>query len=227
VTTGDLARLRWPGHFAAWALSSGTFPQALAAIAVAMGFSTLAAYRLATTVNVADLVFGASRSQAIDALIESIGVERTAVLVYMLQRSFDALVVASALTPIFFWLLGSSAMHAAARLRGVRGRPYLPMIILFAFAELTYQLPSSVAGMVLSPIGPAVGAQLASAINLAMLVWFAFVVHRGIELHYRVSGDRALAIFLIGGFVFYLLPLLLIAVTLVSILVAAALLQYF
>jgi hypothetical protein len=227
MTGADVAALRWPSRFAAWALSSGTFAQALACIAVAMGFSTLAAYRLATTVNVEDLVFGASRSQAIDALIQSIGVERTAVLVYMLQRSFAALVVASALTPIFFWLLGSSAMHAAARLRGVRGRPYLPMIVLFAFAELGYQLPSSVAGIVLSPVGAGLGAQLAGAINLAMLVWFVFVVYRGIQLHYHVSGDRAMAIFLIGGLVFYLLPLLIIFVALVSIVIAAALLQYF
>jgi len=60
-----------------------------------------------------------------------------------------------------------------------------------------------------------------------MLVWFALVVHRAITLHYGVSGDQALAIFLIGGLAFYLLPLILIAVLLVAIVVAAAILQYF
>ena len=75
------------------------------------------------------------------------------VLVYMLQRSFDALVVASAITPLFLWILGSSAMHAAARIRRVRGHPYLPMLILFAYAEVVYQIPTSVAGLVFGGLG--------------------------------------------------------------------------
>src|SRR5207245_4003848 len=66
------------------------------------------------------IVFGSTRSAIVDTLLVAIGVERTAVLVYVLQRSFDALVVAAAITPIFLWLLGSSAIHAAARFRGVR-----------------------------------------------------------------------------------------------------------
>ena len=159
-------------------------------------------------------------------LIDALGVERTSVLVYMLQRSFDALVVATALTPIFFWLLGSSAMHAAARLRGVRGHPYLPVIVLFAYAELVYQAPTSLADVLLGPLGPP-GPQIANLIGLVALVWFALVVLRGIELHYEVSSDRALAIFVIGALVFYLVPLVLIIVTLFAIVVAAAILQYF
>ena len=60
-----------------------------------------------------------------------------------------------------------------------------------------------------------------------MLVWLALVVHRAIELHYGVSGDQALAIFILGALAFYLLPLLLIGILLVAIVVAAAILQYF
>ena len=215
--------LWWPAQFAAWALRASPF-LALASIALAMVFSTLSAYRLSSTVHVEDIVFGPTRSVIVDTLLIAIGVERTAVLVYVLQRSFDALVVAAALTPVFLWLLGSSAMHAAARLRGLRGRPFLPLLVLFAYAELVYQVPTSLASLAFSGGPLSIVADIAS---LVMLVWFALVVHRGIALHYGVPGDRALGIFVIGGLVFYLLPLLLIAATLVAIVVAAAVLQYF
>ena len=215
---------RWrPRGFAAWALGANTF-WGLACVPLAMVFSTLSAYRLSQTVHVDDIVFGPTRSAIVDTLLLAIGVERTAVLVYVLQRSFDALVVAAALTPIFLWLLGSSAIHAAARFRGVRGRPYLPLLVLFGYAELVYQVPTSLAGIAFA------GGPLAAIVDLAsvvMLVWFALVVHRGIELHYGVPGDSALGIFLLGGLAFYLLPLILIGVLLVVIVLAAAILQYF
>jgi hypothetical protein len=215
---------RWrPRAFAAWALHAGTFG-GLACVPVAMMFSTLSAYRLSQTVHVANIVFGPTRSAIVDTLLLAIGVERTAVLVYLLQRSFDALVVAAALTPIFLWLLGSSAIHAAARFRGVRGRAYQPMLVLFAYAELVYQVPTSLAGIALAG-GPFGG--LVDVVSLVMLGWFALVVHRAIQLHYGVPGDRALAIFLLGGLAFYLLPLILIGVVLVVIVLAAAVLEYF
>ncbi|HTD63695.1 MAG TPA: hypothetical protein VK732_03045, partial [Verrucomicrobiae bacterium] len=92
---------RWrPRAFAAWALGAGTF-WGLACVPIAMVFSTLSAYRLSQTVHVDDIVFGPTRSAIVDTLLVAIGVERTAVLVYVLQRSFDALVVAAAVTPIF------------------------------------------------------------------------------------------------------------------------------
>jgi hypothetical protein len=212
-----------PRAFAGWALGAGTF-WGLACVPIAMVFSTLSAYRLSQTVHVDDIVFGPTRSAIVDALLLAIGVERTAVLVYVLQRSFDALVVAAALTPIFLWLLGSSAIHAAARFRGVRGRPYRPLVVLFGFAELVYQAPTSLAGIAFAG-GPL--AVIADVVSVVMLVWFALVVHRAIQLHYEVPGDQALAIFVLGGLVFYLLPLILIAVLLVAIVVAAAILQYF
>ena len=221
------AILRSPRRFAEWALASGTFPQGLVLVALAVAFSIVGAYRLATTVRVEDLVFGPTRSSVIDALIAAVGVERTSVLVYMLQRSFDALVVASAITPLFLWLLGSSAMHAAARLRGVRGHGYLPMLVLFAYAEATYQLPTSTAGLLFGAVGSGLGPQLTTVVSLVALIWFAAVVYRGIEAHYGVQGDRALSIFLLGAIVFYLVPLVLIVAALIAIVLAAALLQYF
>lgn len=221
-----VTELGFPRRFAAWALGA-SLAQGLVCVALAMGFSTLAAYRLSATVRVEDLVFGPGRADVVDRLIQAIGIDRTAVLVYLLQRSFDALVVASAITPVFLWVLGSSAMHAAARIRGVRGHPYLPMLVLFAFGALVYQVPTSTAGILFGAFGPGVGPQLASAVSLVMLVWLAAVTYRGIELHYAVSGDRALAIFLIGAIAFYIVPLVLIVATLVAIVFAAALLQYF
>jgi hypothetical protein len=215
---------RWrPRAFAAWALHASTFA-GLACVPIAMVFSTLSAYRLSQTVHVDDIVFGPTRSAIVDTLLLAIGVERTAVLVYVLQRSFDALVIAAALTPIFLWLLGSSAIHAAARFRGLRGRPYLPLLVLFGYAELVYQLPTSLAGILFagSPLTP-----IADVVSVVMLVWLAFVVHRAIELHYGVSGDQATAIFILGGLAFYLLPLILIGILLVAIVVAAAVLEYF
>jgi len=215
---------RWrPKAFAASALHASTF-WGLACVPIAMAFSTLSAYHLSQTVHVDDIVFGPTRSAIVDALLLAIGVERTAVLVYVLQRSFDALVVAAALTPIFLWLLGSSAIHAAARFRGVRGRPYLPLLVLFGYAELVYQAPTSLAGIAFAG-GPF--AVIADVVSGVMLVWFALVVHRAIEQHYGVPGDQALAILLLGGLAFYLLPLILIAVLLVAIVVAAAILRYF
>jgi hypothetical protein len=215
---------RWrPKAFAAWALGASTLA-GLACVPIAMFFSTLSAYRLSQTVHVDDIVFGPTRSAIVDTLLLAIGVERTAVLVYVLQRSFDALVIAAALTPIFLWLLGSSAIHAAARFRGLRGRPYLPLLVLFGYAELVYQLPTSLAGILFagSPLTP-----IADVVSIVMLVWLAFVVHRAIEQHYGVSGDQATAIFILGGLAFYLLPLILIGVLLVAIVVAAAVLEYF
>ena len=197
---------------------------ALACVALAMIFSTLSAYRLSTTVQVESIVFGPTRSVIVDTLLVAIGVERTAVLVYVLQRSFDALVVAAALTPVFLWLLGSSAMHAAARLRGLRGHPFLPLLVLFGYAELVYQVPTSLASLALTG-GPL--SLIADVASLVMLIWFGLVVHRGIALHYGVPGDRAFGIFVLGALAFYLLPLLLIGATLVAIVVAAAILQYF
>jgi hypothetical protein len=215
---------RWrPRAFAEWALRAPTFP-ALASVALAMVFSTLGAYRISQTVRVEEIVFGSTRSAIVDTLLVAIGVERTAVLVYVLQRSFDALVVAAALTPIFLWLLGSSAIHAAARIRGLRGRAYRPLLVLFAYATLVYQVPTSLAGVAFAG-GPLGG--IVDVVSVVMLVWFALVVLRGIERHYGVAGDSALGILLLGGLAFYLLPLLLIGVALVVIVLAAAILEYF
>ena len=222
-----IASLASPRRFASWVLGRGTLVTAFGCIAIAMAFSTAAAYRLAATMHVEDLVFGPGRIDPVNALIGAIGVDRTSVLVYMLQRSFDALVVASAITPLFLWILGSSAMHAAARIRRVRGHPYLPMLILFAYAEVVYQIPTSVAGLVFGGLGGGPGPQIATLVSLVMLVWFAAVAYRGIELHYEVSGDRAVSIFVLGALAFYLLPLILIVGTLVAIVLVAAYLQYF
>lgn len=219
----ELIRLARPRPFAAWSLRTGRMHEALICVAFALLFSTAGAFVLSRNVRVEDLVFGPGRSPAVDALLTAIGVERTAVLVYMLERSFDALLIASAITPIFLWLLGSSAMHAAARLQGLSGHPYIPLLIAFGYATLVYQAPTSLTSIVFT--GALSG--IATAVSTVMLAWLGVFAHRAIALHYGVGGDRALAIFAIGALAFYLLPLLLIVGALVAIVVAAAILEYF
>jgi hypothetical protein len=226
VTAAELRTIYWPRRFAATLLARGSLLGSLVCIAVAMAFSTVAAYRIAQTVRFEELVFGPGRSPAIDALLNTIGRDRTAVVVYLFERSFDLLIIASALTPLFFWLLGSSAVHAAARLQGVRGRLYLPILLLFAYAALAYEVPVATATILLGA-GPGPGESLSGAISLVMLLWFAAVAYRGIELHYGVSGGRALMIFVIAIVLFYLLPAALIIAAIISIVVAAAVLEYF
>ena len=222
----DLWDLRWPRRFAAAVLARGSAAYALGAIAVALAFSTAAAYRFAATTRFEDVVFGPTRSEVITALLATFGVERTSVILYLVQRSFDAVVIASALTPLFIWLLGSSAVHAAARLRGVHGRAYWPMLVLFAYAELVYQVPTSTAAVVFG-VAQGPGASVSNAIGVAMLVWLGAVVYHGIEQHYGARGGDALAIFLIAAVLFYVLPGLLILGAFVAIVVAAAVLEYF
>jgi hypothetical protein len=96
--------------------------------------------------------------------------------------------------------------------------------VLFGYAELAYQAPTSLTGIAFAGGPFAVVADVAS---IVMLVWFALVVHRGIQLHYGVPDDEARWIFLVGALVFYLLPLILIAILLVVVVVAAAILEYF
>src|SRR5207249_8610925 len=118
--------------------------------------------------------------------------------------------------------------------RGARRRPPAwpqrtrvpPVVILFAYAELAYQVPTSTAGMIFG-FGRGLGPSLASAVGVVMFLWLAAVAYRGIELHYGVTGGRTLEVFLIAGALFYLLPGLLIVAAFVAIIIAAAVLEYF
>jgi hypothetical protein len=158
-------------------------------------------------------------------MLQTIGTERTAVVIYLVQRSFDAVLVATAVTPIFVWLLGSSAVQASARLAGIR-RPYLPLLVLFGYAAALTLIPANAATLVLGT-GATVGSQVAQLIGLACLVWLGVIAYRGVRAYYAVDPGHATRILVVALVLFYLVPLMVIVGAAISIIVAAVVLGYF
>ncbi len=220
-----LALARWPRSGTALVLQNGRFLVAAALVTIATVFAEIAASRFASEVHSEDLFFAQTRSPFVSLLLGAVGVERTTVIIYLLQRAFDAVVVAIAITPLFIWLLGSSAVHAAARLQGIK-RPYLPMLVLFGYASALTRIPSDLATIALGT-GRGAGAQVAQLVGSAALVWLGVLAFRGIQSHYAVAGGRAVVIFVVSIVFFYLVPLLLIVAAAVAIVVAAVVLEYF
>lgn len=216
---------RSPRRGAAAVLARGSGLVALVLMAITTAASALVASRIAAEVNVNDLFFGPTREPIVQLAIEQLGPERTAVVIYLVQRSFEAVVVAIAISPLFVWLLGSSAVHASARLAGIT-RPYRPLLVLFAYATALALLPANAASLALG-VGQAPGARFASAIGYACLIWLGVIVFHAIESHYGVARDRAVRILAIAIVLFYLVPLVLIVLAAVAIIVAAVVLEYF
>lgn len=187
--------------------------------------SALVAVRIGTETDVNELFFAGTREPLVQVMIDALGPQRTAVVLYLVQRSFDAVVVATAISPLFYWLLGSTAIHASARLAGVR-RPYRPMLLLFAYATPLTLVPANLATLALG-VGKGVGPQIASLVSIACLAWLLYIAHRAIRAHYGVGRDLATRILAIAVGVFYLLPLILIVSAAVAIIVAAVVLEYF
>ncbi|SRR5712692_6008734 len=220
-----VALARSPSHGAPVVLARGTLPVALLFVIAATLVSALVAVRMATESNVDELFLPETRHPAVTAMIQTLGTERTAVILYLVQRTFDAAVVATAITPLFIWLLGSSAVHAAARLAGVR-RPYLPILVLFGYAAALTLIPSSAAHLALG-FDRGVGAQLAQLVELVCFVWLAVLAYRGVRAHYEVGQNAAIRILLVALLLFYLVPLAFIVLAAVAIVVAALVLGYF
>ena len=187
--------------------------------------SAMAASRVAEATNVNDLFFAETRQPWVQTLIDQLGPERTAVVLYLIQRSFDAVIIATAISPLFVWLLGSSAIHASARLAGIR-RPYGPFLVFFAYATALTLVPASLATLALGA-GQARGASIAGAIGWACLLWLGVLAFRAIQSHYVVSPDKAARILVIAIVLFYVVPLVLIVLAAVSIVIAAIVLDYF
>lgn len=216
---------RSPRNGVAAVLERGSGLFALVLMAIATAASALVASRIAAEVNVNDLFFGPTREPIVQLMIDQLGPERTSVVIYLVQRSFDAVVIATAISPLFVWLLGSSAVHASARLAGIR-RPYRPLLVLFAYATALTLVPANAAALALG-VGQAPGARIASAIGYACLLWLGVIAFRAIQTHYGVAGDRATRILAIAIVLFYLVPLVLIVLAAVAIIVAAVVLEYF
>ena len=187
--------------------------------------STLVAARIGSEVDTNELFFAGTREPFIQLMLDALGPQRTAVVLYLVQRSFDAVIVATAFSPLFYWLLGSTAVHASARLAGKR-RPYAPMLWFFAYATALTVVPANLAAFLLG-VGRGIGPQIASLVSIASLVWLLFIAHRAIQSHYDVAGNAATRILVIAVVVFYLVPLVIIVGAAVAIIVAAVVLEYF
>lgn len=206
-------------------LARGSAPLAFVLMTIASVASAMAASRVAEATNVNDLFFAGTRQPWVQTMIDQLGPERTAVVLYLVQRSFDAVIVATAISPLFVWLLGSSAIHASARIAGIR-RPYRPLLVLFAYATALTLVPANIATLVLGA-GQGTGPRIASAVGWACLLWLGVIAFRAIRAHYGVASDKAVRILVIAIVLFYLVPLMLIVLAAVAIVVAAIMLDYF
>ena len=226
MTLRALATLaRRPRAGVALILDSASPVAAFLLMTLACVTSALVAARVGAETDVNALFFAGTRAPLVQALIDALGPQRTAVVLYLVQRSFDAIVVATALSPLFYWLLGSTAVHASARLAGAR-RPFRPLLLLFAYATPVTLVPANLATLALG-VGSGIGAQLASIFGIVCLGWLLLIAHRAIETHYGVASDRAVRILAVAAVVFYFVPLALIVAAAVSIIVAAVMLEYF
>jgi hypothetical protein len=220
-----VALARSPSAGAPVVLARGRLLSAVLLVLAATMLSSLAAVRLSTETRIDDLFFGATRHPFITAMIQTLGTERTAVVIYLAQRSFDAVLAATAITPVFVWLLGSSAIQASARLAGIR-RPYGPFLTFFGYTAALTLIPSNAASLALGA-GPTVGAQVAQLVSLVCLIWLGVIAYRGVRAYYAVDQARATRILVVALVVFYLIPLVLIVGAAVAVIFAAVILEYF
>jgi len=186
-------------------------------VACATVLALVAALRAAELTPFEDVVYGDRRSPAITALLETLVRDRTAVVVYLLQRSWSALIVATALTPLFFWVLGSTAVHASARLGGIR-RPFGRPFVLFGYAAAFARIPADLATLLVPAFGGAVSG--VATLLFGAVAWIA------LQTHYGMPSQRAATTLLVALVLFYALPLALILAAVIAILIAAVVLEY-
>ena len=177
----------------------------------------------ASEVAVEEVMFGPGRSPAVGVLLELLGRDMTSVVLYLFQSSWTALLAVGALAPALVWVLGSTAVHAAARLNGIR-RPFLPMLVLFGYAVGVTRPAADLAELAGGSQVPAVA--LAQLVGLASTVWLGVIVWHAVRAHYDLPGGRALTLLVVALVFFYLVPITLILLALVAILVAAVVLEY-
>lgn len=204
-------------------LATGRVATAIALVAVAEALAGLNALRFASEVSVQEVMFGETRSGPVALLLAAAGRDLTAVLLHLLERAWDGIIAASALGPLFIWLFGATAIHAAARLNGI-ARPLGPMFVLHGYATGLMRPVADGAALLLGPRGA--GAALAQLVGAVAIVWLGVIVWRGIQVHYGVSGGRGLTILVIALVLFYLVPLSLIVAAVIAIVVAAFVLEY-
>ncbi len=217
--------LRRPRAGVAAVLERPSWLIAFPLMTVATVTATLVAAQTGRETDVNEMFLAGTRVPLVQVMIDTFGPQRTAVVLYLVQRSFDAVVVATAFSPLFYWLLGSTAVHASARLAGAR-RPFRPLLLLLAHAVPLTLVPANLVALAVGA-GRGPGPQLASAAGVLAVAWLVLIVYRGIERHYGVERDRALRILVVAILVFYVVPLVLIVGAAVAIVVAAVMLEYF
>jgi len=205
-------------------LAGGRLSIAVGLVVVATAVAAVNGARFAADVPVSSILYGETRSPAIASLIDVLGRERAAIIGYLIEQVWAALVVVTAFSPLLVWILGSTAVHAAARIDGAR-RPLRPMLVLFGYATAITRIPADGAAALLGS-GRSPGAPVAQLIGSACLFWLAIIAWRAIEIHYALPARRAAIVFLIAVALFYLAPLALIIAAAIAILVAAIVLDY-
>jgi hypothetical protein len=218
-----IALARSPREGVAAVLRDGRLGIAVALVAAATVLSVAHTLRYANEVDVEEVVFGPGRNPAVSVLLAWLGRDMTAVVVHLFQTSWTWLLALGAVSPFLIWLLGATAVHAAARLAGIR-RPFLPLLVLLGYVTGITRPVTDLAALAAGPraadtVLPVVAATVAIA-------WLGLLAWHGIRAHYGVPGGRALALLVVAVVFFYLAPLTLILLALVAILLAAILLEY-
>lgn len=205
-------------------LAEGTPLVASVAILAACAVAAMNASRFAASTTVSDIVYGSQRSPLVGLLLDAIGTARTAVVVYLAEQAWAAVVVLTAATPLLVWLLGATAVHAAARLAEA-GRGFSPFFVFTGYATALALVPSGLVSLALEGSAGSLGAAVARAAGFLFFVWLGLLLYRGIEAYYRVAPARALTILVVALTVFYFIPLLFIVVAIVAIVIAAVILE--
>ena len=219
-----VALVRSPSRGAALVLATGRMPVAVGLVVLATAVAAVSAARFAADVPVSSILYGEGRSPAIAALIEALGRDRAAIIGYLIEQVWTAVVVVTAFSPLLVWILGATAVHAAARLDG-QHRAFRPMLVFLGYATAITRIPADAAAAALGS-GKAAGAQLAQLIGIACLAWLALLMWRGIQAHYGLPAQRSLVVLVIAIVLFYVVPLALIVIAFVAILIAAIVLDY-
>lgn len=222
--TAPLDLVRAPRRGVEAVLANGSLWVAVGLVVLSTAVAAVSAVRFAADVPVSTILYGTDRSPAIAALIETLGRDRAAVIGYLVEQIWTAVIVVTAFSPMFVWVLGATAVHAAARLDGVR-RPVRPLFVFFGYATALTRIPADGAAAILGS-GKAPGAALAQVVGVLCLGWLAFLAWRAIQAHYALEGGRAFVVLLIAIVLFYVVPLGLIVAAFVAILVAAIVLDY-
>lgn len=205
-------------------LADGRALGGLLAVALACAVAALNTARFAEATSVSDLAYGPQRSPLVSLLLDSLGTARTAVVVYLVEQAWQAVLAVTAVGPLLVWLLGATAVHAAARLADA-GRPFWRFGVFASFATGLALVPSGIVSLALEADPRSPLAAIGRLIGLTLLLWLAFLYYRGIQAYYRVSASRSLTILIVAVTLFYLVPLVLIAAAIIAIVAAAVFLE--